>query len=224
MNIGNNLGNNAGLANAISGHTGNAMAKDEFLKLLVTQLSHQDPLKPMESHEFASQLAQFSSLEQLQNMNGTMEEGIMSDYMMTQSINNTLATTLIGKTAMASGNNISFTGDPTAIQFKLNSPAETVTVSIKDSAGNIVKTITETGFPEGLNSIEWNGENAVGDNVSAGEYSYTVSAYDGNEAAVGASPLIVGEIEGITFEEGGIVLMINGQTISLNEVLEIKQS
>ena len=50
---------------------------------------------------------------------------------------------------MASGNNISFTGDPTAIQFKLNSPAETVTVSIKDSAGNIVKTITETGFPVG---------------------------------------------------------------------------
>jgi flagellar basal-body rod modification protein FlgD len=224
MNIGNSLGNNAGLANAIAGHTGNTMAKDEFLKLLVTQLSHQDPLKPMESHEFASQLAQFSSLEQLQNMNGTMEEGIMSDYMMTQSINNTLATTLIGKTAMASGNDISFTGDPTTIQFKLNAPAETVTVTIKDSDGNIVKTITDTGFSEGLNSIEWNGENAVGDNVSAGEYSYSVSAYDGNEAAVSATPLIAGEIEGITFEEVGIVLMINGQTISLNEVLEIKQS
>ena len=71
MNIANQVGNN-GLASALAGQTGKTMAKDEFLKLLVTQLSHQDLLKPMESHEFASQLAQFSSLEQLQNMNGTM--------------------------------------------------------------------------------------------------------------------------------------------------------
>ena len=224
MNIVNSMGNNGGLANTLAGQSGNTMKKDEFLKLLVTQLSHQDPLKPMESHEFASQLAQFSSLEQLQNMNGTMEEGIMSDYMMTQSINNTLATTLIGKTAMATGNDISFSGDPENIQFKLNSPAEIVTITIRDSAGNIVKTITETGFSEGINSIEWNGENALGDTVTAGDYSYSVSAYDANESAVNSTPLIAGEIEGVSFEEGGIVLMINGQTISLNEVLEIKQS
>jgi flagellar basal-body rod modification protein FlgD len=224
MNIENGIRNNMGLANAITGHAGNTMAKDEFLKLLVTQLSHQDPLKPMESHEFASQLAQFSSLEQLQNMNGTMEEGIMSDYMMTQSINNTLATTLIGKTAMASGNDITFSGDPTDIQFKLNTAAETVTITIRDSAGNIVKTVTETGFSEGLNSIEWNGQNALGDTVTEGDYSYSVSAYDAHESTVGSTPLITGEIEGITFKDGGIVLMINGQTISLNEVLEIKQS
>ena len=223
MNIVNQVGNN-GLANALAGQTGKPMAKDEFLKLLVTQLSHQDPLKPMESHEFASQLAQFSSLEQLQNMNGTMEEGIMSDYMMTQSINNTLATTLIGKTAMASGNDITYSGNPTQIQFKLGAPAETVTITIKDSTGNIVKTITETGFTEGINTIEWDGQNALGDNVTEGEYSYSVSAYDGNDTSVTATALIAGEIEGITFEEGGIVLMINGQTIGLNEVLEIKQS
>jgi len=223
MNIVNQVGNN-GLASALAGQTGKTMAKDEFLKLLVTQLSHQDPLKPMESHEFASQLAQFSSLEQLQNMNGTMEEGIMSDYMMTQSINNTLATTLIGKTAMASGNDITYSGNPTQIQFKLGAPAETVTITIKDSTGNIVKTITETGFTQGINTIEWDGQNALGDNVTEGEYSYSVSAYDGNDTSVTATALIAGEIEGITFEEGGIVLMINGQTIGLNEVLEIKQS
>ena len=223
MNILNQIGNND-LASSLTGQTGKTMAKDEFLKLLVTQLSHQDPLKPMESHEFASQLAQFSSLEQLQNMNGTMEDGIMSDYMMTQSINNTLATTLIGKIAMASGNDITFSGNPTQIQFKLSDSAETVTITIKDSAGNIVKTITETGLNEGINTVEWDGENALGDMATEGNYSYSVSAYDGNDSSVHVSPLITGEIEGITFEEGGIVLMINNQKINLNEVLEIKQS
>lgn len=224
MNTLNQISNNGGLAQVLAGQNANTMAKDEFLQLLVTQLSHQDPLKPMESHEFASQLAQFSSLEQLQNLNGTMEEGILSDYMMTQSINNTLATTLIGKNAIASGNEFSYTGNDINLQFKLGSPAETVTVTIKDSAGNIVKTITETNFNEGINTIEWNGENALGDIVTEGEYSYSVSAYDSTEASVSATPLISGVIEGITFEEGGIVLMVNGQSISLNEVLEIKQS
>ncbi len=50
----------------------NHLGKDEFLRLLVTQLSHQDPLNPMEDREFIAQLAQFSSLEQMMNMNDTM--------------------------------------------------------------------------------------------------------------------------------------------------------
>jgi flagellar hook assembly protein FlgD len=77
---------------------------------------------------------------------------------------------------------------------------------------------------EGINEIEWDGKNTLGDIVTDGEYSYSVSAYDSNDAKVSSTPLIGGLVEGITFQEGGIVLIINGQTIGLNEVLEIKQS
>lgn len=48
------------------------LGKDAFLKLLVTQLRYQDPLSPMDDREFVAQMAQFSTLEQMQNMNGQM--------------------------------------------------------------------------------------------------------------------------------------------------------
>ncbi|MDR7856267.1 flagellar hook capping FlgD N-terminal domain-containing protein [Tissierella sp.] len=51
----------------------NDLDKDAFLRLLTTQLSNQDPLNPMEDREFIAQLAQFSSLEQMQTLNKTMD-------------------------------------------------------------------------------------------------------------------------------------------------------
>lgn len=52
------------------------MDKDAFLRLLTTQLQYQDPLKPMDNQEFMAQMAQFSALEQMQNLNLLNEQGL----------------------------------------------------------------------------------------------------------------------------------------------------
>ncbi len=68
-----------------------SLDKDAFFKLLITQLKNQDPLKPMEDKEFIAQMAQFSSLEQMQNMNENMEK-----YLNAKTL--TEGAALIGKT------------------------------------------------------------------------------------------------------------------------------
>ena len=80
-------------------NAGASMGKNEFLKLLVAQLEHQDPLAPQEGQEFAAQLAQFSSLEQLTNINGTLEANQAYDL----ALSNSSMVNLIGKTVDAPG-------------------------------------------------------------------------------------------------------------------------
>jgi flagellar basal-body rod modification protein FlgD len=69
------------------------VGKDEFLRLFVTQLKFQDPLSPMDSTGFTTQLAQFSSLEQLTNLNDGMRSLLLSQ----NSLQNALSASLIGK-------------------------------------------------------------------------------------------------------------------------------
>jgi len=111
------------------------LGKEDFLKLLVEQLKNQDPLNPMESTEFTAQLAQFSSLEQLTNMNESLEYSQLYQ----SSINNAQAVGFIGKTVKATGDSINVKdGISNQIQFDLARDAETVNIHIYDSSDNLV--------------------------------------------------------------------------------------
>ena len=94
----------------------------DFLRILVTQLNHQDPLKPMDNQEFVTQLAQFTSLQQTQNLNDRMESPLSIQGAM-QSVG------LIGRTVAISSESGQQSGTVSALNFVGGEPRLTVNLS-----------------------------------------------------------------------------------------------
>ncbi len=203
--------------------TGNqALGKDEFLKLLVAQLRYQDPLSPLEGQEFASQLAQFTSVEELTNIGETLEISSQMDLLLTNAVNNTMSANFIGKQVFTLGNNIKLDGqDTTRLYFALDRYADKVDISVLDAAGNEVRTLQARALPEGRNYLEWDGEDSAGKELPEGNYTFKVKAEAGDGIPVESYTLITGLVSSIRYLNGVATLIVNGGEIPLSEVLEI---
>jgi flagellar basal-body rod modification protein FlgD len=194
------------------------VGKEDFLKLLVTQLQYQDPLNPAESTEFTAQLAQFSSLEQLTNVNENLE--YLQLYQ--ASINNAQAVDFIGKTVIANGNNVSVSdGVSENIAIELPEDAADVTISVYDASGELIATIEAGPLDEGKQTITWNAEDQEGNTVSDGDYTFEVGAVDSEGNVVEVSSFNKAVITGVTFENGTAYLMAGDRRIPMGDVVEV---
>ena len=213
--------NNNSTYTAAAGTT-KEMGKDEFLQLLIAQLSHQDPMNPMEDKDFVAQLAQFSQLEQLENMNSSLSDGLDWDYLLSQTISNTMATGLIGRTVRADASNIYLeTAGAADIAITLDRTTTELTAKIVDQDGNVVKTITKRGLESGDHTINWDGTDDAGVQVASGMYTVQLSAVDSSGNAYSPSQFLEGKVEGIIYKDGYALLRVNGQNIPLSSVNEI---
>ncbi len=209
-----------GGASQIAGNS--TLGKDEFLNLLVTQLRFQDPLEPMKDTDFVAQLAQFSSLEQLSNIGASLDNSAQLDYILSQTIANTMATSLIGKEVIAAGNEISHTYEHNEnLSFTLSGDAASVEIKIFDDKGALVRTITESDLDEGINSVSWNGKNDSGADLSAGNYTFTVTATNAAGETVASETRRIGMVDSVRYEDGQGYLIVGGQRISLSDIIEV---
>jgi len=200
----------------------NDLGKEEFLKLLVAQLQNQDPLNPMEGQEFASQLAQFSSVEQLSSIDRNISDGIRTDLILSQSINNTLATTLIGKEVTAVGNKVEMIiGEDTKMNFELGEFAESVTITIYNKDGIEVREIEGNNISSGVQNLSWDGKDADGNELSEGTYTFSVEATGKSGVEIRVQPLIKGLAGSLQYRDGGAVLKIGQLSVAFGDVLEI---
>jgi len=204
--------------NSTSGSGSNILGKDDFLNLLVTQLQHQDPLSPMESAEFTSQLAQFSSLEQMSNVNKNLE--VLQLYQ--ASINNSQAVDFIGKTIKAQGNSIGVSdGVADQVHFELAENASDTIIHIYDSDKKLVKTIQAGGLNAGEQSVEWDATDNDGNKVLDGSYTFEVVATDTGGNPVSAKTLITATVSGVSFKNGTTYLMAGNQEIPIGSVFSV---
>ena len=198
----------------------NILGKDDFLNLLVTQLQHQDPLNPMKSAEFTSQLAQFSSLEQMSNVNKNLE--VLQLYQ--ASINNSQAVDFIGKTIKALGNSMGVSdGVADQVHFELAENASDTIIHIYDSDKKLVKTIQAGGLNAGEQSVEWDATDNDGNKVPDGSYTFEVVATDTGGNPVSAKTLITATVSGVSFKNGTTYLMAGNQEIPIGSVFEVME-
>lgn len=198
------------------------LGKDDFMHLMIEQLRHQDPLSPMDSTQFASQLAQFSSLEQLSNLNEAVSQSIDANYLLTQSINNTMTAALIGKKVKISGSSIQNTGQD-KIEFGYNLPANAASVKINlyNENGALVKTVENPKITAGENKLNWDFTDNDGNRVPEGEYEIRVEAVDNKGEDITVNPYIFGLIDGVRFTESGTRLLSGNSEYMLSDILEI---
>ncbi len=193
------------------------LGKDDFLRLLVAQLSAQDPLNPVDSREFTAQLAQFSALEQMTNVNSTLEDLLKAQ----QAMGNASMINLIGKQVDVPGNSFEHTQGATInLSYTLDSEAASPKIEIYNAAGALVNTLNGPGA-EGGNLIVWNGLDSQGNAVGSGLYTFEVRATDANGVFVNAQTFTTGLVTDVLFEEGAAFAVVNGQKLPAEQITRV---
>ncbi len=196
------------------------LSRDAFLKLFIEQLKNQDPLNPMKNYEVSAQLAQFSSLEQLFNINKDFQKFIE----VSKKAAYFQGVALLGKTVKYQGDTIfkSKDGSPT-IEFKLHDKAIEANINIYDQKGNFVRTLKLDKLTKGENSVKWDGKDYKGNEVPEGIYKYEVVAYDYKGNPVDYTPFGNGIITNIRYDdvEKEALFKINNDEVSLDRIISI---
>lgn len=202
-----------------------AADKDTFLKLLVAQLTNQDPLDPTDDKEFITQLAQFTSLEQLQGINSGVES--LNDTMyQTQMLS---AATYIGKSIVATGDQITKLSDDdniytTDLIYTLDEDVARGEIHIMDANGNLKFSDTITSKNAGSYVYQWKGYDSGGKECSDGNYTALVAFFDENDKTIMATTQFVGQVTSTLQKDGVYYLVLaGGREVELTNVNEVYQ-
>jgi flagellar basal-body rod modification protein FlgD len=198
---------------------GQKMDREAFLKLLVAQISHQDPLKPMEGTEFVTQLSQFAMVEQ------AIAQSTQLGNVSTQlgGIANNDATALVGKQITVRGKSLTSDGiTATTSAVTLSGPAAKVSADILDANGKVVRTLDLGAHAAGALPITWDGKDAAGNPQPKGTYFLKVNATTADGKAVSSTQDVTGVVTKISFEKGYPELTLdNGATAPISDLVGV---
>jgi flagellar basal-body rod modification protein FlgD len=191
--------------------------QDRFLKLLVTQMQNQDPLNPMDNAQVTSQMAQLSTVSGIDKLNSTVQ-ALSASMLASQSLS---AVSMIGHPVLVSGTQIDLLNGQADAAVELNQPVDALTVTIKDSSGNIVRTLNMGSQNSGIINVQWDGRTDTAGTATDGRYTFSaVSLLGGNKSD--ATTLSYGMVNSVAQSQNGVTVNV-GQMgdISLNSIKKI---
>ncbi|SRR6056297_3529613 len=198
-----------------------SMGKDDFLELLVTQLENQDPLDPADSKEFSAQLAQFSSLEQLYNINDNLAglEGLTGEMERLGALN------MLDKSVVVQDDSFKLEEGMNSVElgYNLENSADKVSLKVMDSNGDTVASFEGQEGSVGQHTLSWNFADQSNPAITPGEYTLHVSATSHGES-IKAQPLVQAYVQGLETGKSGNELLTNLGSFGLDQVLSIVNS
>ena len=196
----------------------NKLGKDDFMKLLMAQVTHQDPLNPMDSKGMMDQLTGMGSLEQLVNLNQAM--GQLHETQRDAMRASTFA--FLDKDVAIRGGGVPLSaGQAPGLQFSIPRDAEAVTVNILSPAGLPVRKLELGPQGPGNHAVTWDGLDDSGQRLPDGFYRYTVAANAADEEALPVDLYVRGKVSGVSFDHGRPKLTVNGEQIDVRDVIEM---
>jgi flagellar basal-body rod modification protein FlgD len=201
-----------------TGKGSSTMGKDDFLKLLITQLRYQDPMNPSKPEEFAAQLAQFSSLEGMQNIQSLLQNQLDTGSLNTLAMKADLGASFIGRNVLADGNQLQITTAGTAkVDVDVGTGGGKLILTVTDASGKEVAT-KDLGFRNaGRQVLET-------PDLPTGNYTYTVTATSLSGAEVTVQTYTSGIIDGVSFSGGKVVLRSGSLEFPLDNVVEVERA
>lgn len=199
------------------------MDMNSFLVMFTTQLKYQDPTNPLESHELAAQLAQFTSVEKLTQINSRLQE--QQEYL--ASINSAQMVGVLGKDVVGSDNTLQLKdGQVSKGSYQVDVPAE-VTVKIYDEGGNLIRTMAMGVREAGKHDVGWDGRSDAGETMSAGFYHFDIEALDAEGNLINAAKSISGKASAFRMENGLPFLTLGSATgikLPISSVVEVREA
>lgn len=216
----------SGVSNAPSTSTAPAtrgsqeLGKDQFMRLMLTQMQNQDPTAPVDNQQMIAQMAQFSTLELMQRT-----EQIMSSQLMAQAAaNQQQAIGLVGKNVVTKADSIelSSTGERPEISMQLPERSSALTVTIVDKEGREVRHINAGVQDAGPFAVPWDGRDDNGNPLPDGEYTVKVNAINSQGKDMGVEPESVFHVDGIVFKDGIARIRAGDRLLSMSDIVEVR--
>lgn len=196
------------------------MGQEDFLKLLTTQMQNQDPTNPVDNTKMIADMAQFSSLEAMKQLNDTVSS-MSQIFKVNQAVQ---ASVLVGKDVVVPGSKVNLiSGSAPVALVNIEESLTDVKAQIRNASGELVREYSWESLPVGQGDLKWDGKDASGNALAQGVYTLTAWGTNSEGARATVGTLVAQKVVSVDVGSSGASLnLADGSSAGLDEIQQIR--